>query len=180
MAPDHVVYVSTLSKVFAPGLRIGFCVAPQELRKWLVVVKQGVDLHTSTFSQALAAEYLVQGHLDAHLPKIINLYKPRQEAMLAALDRYFPTTFKWSRPQGGMFIWAQGPRGMCMISLYRQAIREKVAFVPGMYFYAHQGQGQQGQGQETMRLNFSMCDETRLALAVKTLAGVIDKTGIGA
>lgn len=175
MAPEHVVYVSTLSKVFAPGLRIGFCVAPEVLRKWLVVVKQGVDLHTATFSQALAAEYIAQGHLDAHLPKIIKLYKPRQEAMLAALDRYFPPTFKWSRPEGGMFIWAQGPRGMCMTSLYRQAIRENVAFVPGMYFYAHQGEGQ-----ETMRLNFSMCDETRLALAVQTLAAVIDKAEIGA
>lgn len=175
MAPDHVVYVSTLSKVFAPGLRIGFCAAPEVLRKWLVVVKQGVDLHTATFSQALAAEYLAQGHLDAHLPKIIKLYKPRLEAMLAALERYFPRTFKWSRPEGGMFIWARGPQGVCMTSLYRQAIREKVAFVPGTYFYAHQGQGM-----ETMRLNFSMCDESRLALAVKTLAGVVDKAEMGA
>jgi 2-aminoadipate transaminase len=175
MAPDHVVYVGTLSKVFAPGLRIGFCVAPEVLRKWLVVVKQGVDLHTATFSQALAAEYLAQGHLDAHLPRIIKLYKPRLEAMLSALERYFPPTFKWSRPEGGMFIWARGPRGMRMTSLYRQALRERVAFVPGMYFYAHPGQGK-----ETMRLNFSMCDETRLALAVKTLAGVVDNSEMGA
>ena len=90
LAPDNVVYVSTLSKVFAPGLRIGFSVAPEVIRKWLVIVKQGVDLHTSTFNQALAAEYLLGGYLERHLPKIIELYRPKQEAMLSALERYFP------------------------------------------------------------------------------------------
>src|SRR5205085_8979443 len=86
-ALEHVVYVSTLSKTFAPGLRIGFCVAPPLIRQWLVIVKQGVDLHTSTYNQALAAEYLAGGYLQRHLPNIINLYRPKQQAMLQALDR---------------------------------------------------------------------------------------------
>jgi 2-aminoadipate transaminase len=73
LAPDHVVYISTLSKVFAPGLRIGFCAAPEQIRKWLVIVKQGTDLHSSTFNQALAAEYIAGGFLAKHLPNIINL-----------------------------------------------------------------------------------------------------------
>ena len=75
LAPENVVYISTLSKVFAPGLRIGFCHAPEQIRKWLVIVKQGIDLHTSTFNQALAAEYIAGGFLESHLPKIIDLYR---------------------------------------------------------------------------------------------------------
>ena len=98
LAPDNVVYISTLSKVFAPGLRLGFCVPPEQIRKWLVIVKQGTDLHSSTFNQALAAEYIAGGYLARHLPNIINLYRPKQEAMLSALDSYFPDQFCWSRP----------------------------------------------------------------------------------
>lgn len=175
MAPGHVVYISTLSKIFVPGLRIGFCLAPEVLRKWLVVVKQGVDLHTNTYSQALAAEYLSGGYLKAHLPKIISLYKPRQEAMLKALKSNFPSTMKWSRPEGGMFVWAQGPARMDMVEVYQKAVEENVAFVPGTYFYS-----QPGEGRHTMRLNFTMCDERALAGAVRTLAGVIDRTANGA
>ena len=90
LAPDHVVYISTLSKVFAPGLRVGFCLAPPRIRQWLVLAKQGVDLHTSTFNQALAAEYLAGGHLNRHLPRIIALYRPRQEALLEAMQGSLP------------------------------------------------------------------------------------------
>ena len=169
LARNHVVYVSTLSKVFAPGLRIGYCVPPESLRKWLVIVKQGIDLHTSTFGQALAAEYLIGGHLQAHLPKILALYKPRQEAMLAAMDRFFPSAFSWSRPEGGMFIWAQGPLGLDMAAVYLKAVARKVAFVPGQYFYAHPGQGI-----ETIRLNFTMADEQTLTQAIAVLAEVLE------
>jgi 2-aminoadipate transaminase len=168
LAPDNVVYISTLSKVFAPGLRLGFCVAPAQIRKWLVIVKQGTDLHTSTFNQALAAEYIAGGFLATHLPNIINLYQPKQEAMLAALDSYFPDPFDWSRPEGGMFIWAEGPPGLNMETLYWKAVEKKVAFVPGKYFYSSPGEGI-----ETMRLNFTMADEETIDRAIKTLAEVI-------
>ena len=168
LAPEHVVYVSTLSKVFAPGLRIGFCVAPALIRKWLVIVKQGTDLHSSTFNQALAAEYIGGGSLARHLPNIINWYRPKQEAMLAALDRYFPDSFSWSRPEGGMFIWAEGPPGLDMEKLYWKAVEKKVAYVPGKYFYTGPGEGI-----ETMRLNFTMAEEATLDRAMKILSEVI-------
>jgi 2-aminoadipate transaminase len=167
-APDNVIYTTTLSKILAPGLRLGVCVAPEVIRKWLVVVKQGVDLHTSTFSQALACEYLSGGYLDRHLPKIIGIYRPKQEAMLQALSDYFPVDFRWSKPEGGMFIWVEGPKGLDMETLYWNAAERNVVYVPGKYFFAVQGEGL-----ETMRLNFTMFDETTLRRAIEILAEVI-------
>lgn len=167
-APDNVVYISTLSKVFAPGLRIGFCLAPEQIGKWLVIAKQGTDLHSSTFNQALAAEYISGGYLAQHLPEIINLYRPKQEAMLSALDNYFPESFKWSRPEGGMFLWVEGPEGFDMENLYHKSVQKNVAFVPGKYFYTSPAEGI-----ETMRLNFTMSDEGTIDQAVGTLSEVI-------
>ncbi|MCP3953551.1 MAG: PLP-dependent aminotransferase family protein [Desulfobacterales bacterium] len=169
LAPENVIYISTLSKVFAPGLRIGFCVAPEEIAHWLVIVKQGVDLHTSTFNQALAAEYLAGNYLESHLPRIIDLYRPKQAAMLNALDSYFPADFSWSRPEGGMFLWAVGPRGMDMEKLYLKSIEHNVAFVPGKFFFTDPDEGH-----ETMRLNYTMADEPTIDRAIRTLAKVIE------
>lgn len=168
LAPDHVVYVSTLSKTFAPGLRIGFSVAPPTVRKWLVIVKQGVDLHTSTYNQALAAEYLAGGYLQRHLPNIINLYRPKQEALLQALDRHFPEGFHWTQPEGGMFIWVEGPSGFDAEQLYWRCIERKTAFVPGKFFFARPGDGL-----ATLRLNYTMADVVTLDRAVSVIADVI-------
>jgi len=168
LAPENVVYISTLSKVFAPGLRIGFCHAPAQIRKWLVIVKQGIDLHTSTFNQALAAEYIAGGFLEKHLSKIIDLYRPRQEAMLSALDDYFPDDFRWSRPEGGMFLWVEGPQGFDMEDMYWKAVKRNVAFVPGKYFFTSQDEGI-----ETMRLNYTMTDEKTINASIKILSEVI-------
>jgi len=167
-APENVVYASTLSKTFAPGLRIGFFLAPAPLDRWLVLGKQGVDLHTSTFNQALAAEYMGGGYLERQLPRIIDLYRPRQEAMLDAMDRFFPSSYSWTHPEGGMFIWAQGPAGTDTERLYHEAVKRNVAFVPGRYFYT-----EESAGQATMRLNFTMSDETTLGRGIETLGGVL-------
>ena len=169
LAPDHVVYISTFSKILAPGFRIGFCFAPELIRKWLVLAKQGVDLHTSTFTQALAAEYIEGGYLEKHLPRIIDIYKPKQETMLHALDRHFPNNFHWSKPDGGMFIWVNGPKGVDMTKIYPKAIERNMAFVPGTFFFT-----QDGDGLETMRLNFTNSDENSIDQAIKILADVIN------
>ena len=168
MAPDNVIYAGTLSKILAPGFRLGFYIAAPEVKQWLVLAKQGVDLHTSTCNQALAAEYIAGGYLDAHLPKIIDLYKPKQEAMLAAMYAHFPDSFRWSRPEGGMFIWAEGPKGMDMEELYHKAVAEKVAFVPGKFFYTSSCEGL-----ETMRLNYTMVSVENIEKGIRILADVI-------
>ena len=172
-APDNVIYISTMSKIFAPGLRLGFCVCSPELGQWLTYAKQGADLHSSSYGQALAAEYLDGNYLDNQLHKIIALYKPRQEAMLKAMDHYFPKDYHWTKPEGGMFIWVTGPQGLDTEKLYWKAIEKNVAFVPGKYFYAHPNSGL-----ETMRLNFTNTDEQTIAKAIERLATVIKEFSI--
>lgn len=167
LAPDHVVYISTLSKTFAPGLRIGFCIAPEALRRWLVIARQGVDLHTSTLGQALAAEYVSGGHLERQLPAILELYRPRQQAMLDALGRHLPEGFRWTHPEGGMFVWVQGPSTLDAEALNRQTLGRGVAFVPGKYFYVNQEEGI-----STLRMNFTAAAPDAIDRAV----GIIGET----
>ncbi|HAK46519.1 MAG TPA: PLP-dependent aminotransferase family protein, partial [Spirochaeta sp.] len=170
MAPENVVYITTLSKVLAPGLRIGIVAAPELIRNWLVIVKQGVDLHTSTFSQAIAAEYVSGGFLEQQLPKIIELYRPKHGAMLKALDRYFPDGFTFSKPEGGMFIWAEGPAGLDLVEAYWTAVAQNVAYVPGKYFFTDESEGA-----STMRLNFTMAEVPVIEAAIEKLGGVLQK-----
>ena len=168
LAPEHVVYISTLSKTFAPGLRLGFCVAPEALRRWLVIARQGVDLHTSTLGQALAAEYVSGGHLERQLPAILDLYRPRQQAMLDALERHLPEGFRWTRPEGGMFVWVQGPAGLDAEALNRLVLARGVAFVPGKYFFVNQEDGV-----STLRMNFTAADPAAIDRAVGIIGDTI-------
>jgi 2-aminoadipate transaminase len=168
LAPENVVYSTTLSKTFAPGLRIGVCVAPPLIQRWLVTARQGVDLHTNTLAQALAAEYLTGGYLDRQLPKILALYAPRQLAMLDALERHLPEDFTWSRPEGGMFVWVQGPKGFDAVELQNRVIERGVAFVPGRYFFVNQ---EVGAG--TLRMNFTAADPDTIEHAVGVIADAI-------
>lgn len=167
-APENVVYITTLSKVLAPGLRLGICAAPESIQKWLIIIKQGVDLHSSTLGQAIAAEYLEGGYIKEQIPRIIELYRPKHKAMLEALDEYFPAGFNFSKPEGGMFIWAEGPDGMDLEKSYWKAIERNVAYVPGKFFYT-----EKGKGLATMRLNFTMSEADVIRSAVKTLGEVL-------
>ena len=128
----------------------------------------GGDMHTSTFNQALAAEYIAGGYLERQLPRIVEIYRPRQEAMLSAMDQFFPDSFSWSRPEGGMFIWAEGPEGSDSDSMYHEAVKRNVAFVPGRHFYT-----EPGKGLATMRLNYTMSGEAVIRRAIETLAEVL-------
>ncbi|MEK7633785.1 MAG: PLP-dependent aminotransferase family protein [Patescibacteria group bacterium] len=171
MIQENTVYLCTFSKVLAPGLRIGFYSAPKNIAALMVSAKQSVDLHTNSYGQYLAAEYLKTGYLKKHLPKILKIYKSKQEAMLKALEKYFPKSFQWTRPEGGMFIWATGPKHFDAIDLYWKAIKNNVAFVPGTYFFA-----KLGEGKNTFRLNFTNVGEKQIKIAIKKLSEIIKKT----
>lgn len=164
-APANVVYSTTLSKTFSPGLRVGICVAPEAIQQWLVIARQGVDLHTNTLAQALAAEYIAGGHLERQVPKIVELYRPRQEAMLNALAAHMPEDFRFSRPEGGMFVWVEGPKGFDAVELQQRVLERGVAFVPGKYFYVNEEAGA-----ATLRMNFTAADPATIDCAVGVIA----------
>lgn len=168
LAPDHVAYMGSFSKILAPGLRLGYTIAPPLITKWMTLSKQGVDLHTSTFGQAIASEYLSGGHLKAHVKKIIAMYAPKLEAMLNALEQFFPSDWVYSRPEGGMFVWAEGPKGVDTERLYPQCVERKAAFVPGKFFYTNMEEGL-----ATMRLNYTMASEKQIHTAIEVIADVI-------
>ena len=171
LAPENTIYLCTFSKVLAPGLRIGFYAAPVEIAKLMVAAKQSVDLHTNSYGQYLAAEYLKTGHLKKHLPNILKIYRLRQMAMFKSLTKYFPSLFKWTKPEGGMFIWVTGPKNFDALKLYWKAVEDNVAFVPGTYFFAHQKEGK-----NTFRLNFTNVNEKQIEIAIKKLSEIIKKT----
>jgi len=163
----NVLYMSTLSKTLAPGLRVAWVVAPEAVITKLVQIKQGADLHTSTFCQYVAHEVAKGGFLDQHVRRIRAVYGERREAMLSALARHFPRGVRWTRPQGGLFLWVTLPKGFDTAALLEDAIRERVAFVPGAAFYPCGG------GEETMRLNFSYAPPDVIEEGIKRLARVI-------
>jgi 2-aminoadipate transaminase len=170
MIPNNVIYASTFSKIFAPGLRLGFYIAPSEIGKWLVLIKQGVDLHTSTFSQALAAEYLIGGYVPKQVEKIKQLYAPKLETMLNSLNNHLGKDFSWSKPEGGMFLWLTGPAWMDMEEVYPKAIEKGVGYVPGKFFFPNSANGI-----ETLRLNFTNANNDQIEFAIKTLAEVFQQ-----
>jgi 2-aminoadipate transaminase len=135
-AADRTILLGSLSKIMAPGLRLGWLRAPESVRRQLVIAKQATDLHTSTVTQAAAAAYLAETDLDAHLDRLRAAYRPRRDAMLAALPATLPEGSRWSEPEGGMFVWARLPAGTDTADLLRRALDHDVAFVPGAPFYA--------------------------------------------
>ena len=165
----NVLYLSTLSKTLAPGLRIAWVVAPEVVISKLVQIKQGADLHTSTFCQYVAYEVARGGFLDRHVKVIRRVYGERRNAMLRALDRYAPPGVRWTKPAGGLFLWATLPEGFDTVKLLDDAIAEKVAFVPGAAFYPTGG------GERTMRLNFSYAAPDVIDEGIQRLCRVIEK-----
>jgi len=168
----NVIYLSTFSKTLAPGLRLGWIVAPKEVILRLVQAKQGTDLHSSTFDQYLAYEVGHGGFIDRHVQRIREVYRQRRDVMLAALERAFPDPscgVRWTRPMGGLFLWVILPEWMDSTDLLKEAIGEKVAFVPGAPFHAAGG------GANTMRLNFSNATEAKIAEGIDRLGRVVSR-----
>jgi 2-aminoadipate transaminase len=169
----NVIYLSTFSKTLAPGLRLGWIVAPPEVIAKLVQLKQGADLHSSTFVQMVAYEVARDNFLDEHVKLIRRVYRERRDVMFEALTQYFPEEVTWTRPKGGLFLWVTLPEGGDAQKLFEAAVRENVAFVPGDCFYAPNGHYEEAR--RHMRLNFSAAPPEqiregirRLSIAVKT------------
>lgn len=166
--PHHVVYLSTFSKLLAPGLRIGWVTAPRWMLKRIEQVKEGIDLHTGSLAQAIAYETCRNGLLTRHIPRIRSLYKQRRDVMLAALSEHMPATVRWTRPDGGMFLWITLPEQYNSMDMLNRAVEQKVAFVPGEAFHANGG------GRNTMRLNFSYSSHQQLQEGIARLAHVLN------
>jgi len=163
----NVIYLSTFSKTLAPGLRLAWVIAPNQVIRKLVQAKQGADLHTATFNQIVAFEVGRGGFLDRHIWLIRRIYGERRNVMLDAMDELFPPGVRWTRPQGGLFLWGILPEGMDTTEVFKTAVARKVAFVPGTSFYALGG------GKNTMRLNFSYSNPDQIQIGIERLSNVL-------
>jgi len=163
----YVLYIGTLSKVLSPGMRIAFMIGNEEIIQKAVLAKQGIDLCTSPFVQYIAEEYIKGGYMREHIPKIIKLYKEKRDIMLDAIEDYFPDGVKWTRPDGGMFLWVTLPEHMDAGELLQKAIENKVVYVIGAAFYPHRDH------RNTMRLNFTYPTNEQIEEGIKRLAKVI-------
>jgi 2-aminoadipate transaminase len=167
-------YLSTLSKILAPGFRIGWTILPPALRHYAEIAKQGMDLHTSTFTQAVAARYLNSGRLHERLPSIRASYRERNEALAAALKRHLDGALTYSQPDGGMFLWAKwADRTINSAALLKFALPEKMIFVPGEHFYADTPE------QHSIRLSFATPTPTQLDEGIRRLAVALEKMRAG-
>ncbi len=165
--PNHVIYSGTFSKVLMPGLRVGWVIAGRELIDKLGMAKQAADLHTSTICQYAALELLNRGFLDEFVPVLCKSYGERRDIMLAALEKHFGSNAKWTRPDGGMFLLVTLPSKCDTTEMLQRALKQNVAYVPGEEFHLN------GEGRNTMRLNFSNARPEQIEEGIKRLAAVI-------
>jgi 2-aminoadipate transaminase len=167
LAPEHVLYMGSFSKVLAPGLRLGFIIGPQAVIAKLVQAKQAADLHTPSLTQRIAYEVVKDGFLDTHIPSIRTLYAAQANAMLASLAKHMPTGTTWTPPAGGMFIWLTLPAGIDTMLLLEKAIAQNVAFVPGAPFYVGTPPA------NTLRLSFVTVPPEKIEVGVARLGALV-------
>lgn len=167
LAPERTIHLGSFSKIFAPGLRLGWILAPQEVLHQIYVCKQALDLCPPILNQYMAAEFLESGELDRNLEKSIALYRDKRDFMLSLLEKYMPQGVSWTRPEGGLFLFLTLPQELDCVQMYDKALDAGVAYVAGSFFYAD------GSHRNTMRLNFSFMNKARMEQGVKILSEVI-------
>ena len=169
---DHVIYLSTFSKTFVPGFRLGWIVAHKDIIRRIAISKQAADLCTGAYMQYITYLYMQKGHFMKHIEAMRDIYKVKHAAMLEALDKYMsdiPGVY-WSKPKGGFFVWLVLPETVDCDQLFDKAIEHKVVYVRGSAFFAD------GQGKNTARLNFSQPKVEDIDKGIKILADVIKET----
>ena len=164
LMPERTLLLGSFSKTVVPAFRLGWLVAPDAIMEKLVIAKQAADLHSNYFSQRVLYQYLMDNDLDSHIEQIIEVYRRQRDAMLAAMQTYLPPGIDHTHPDGGMFLWASLPEGHAAMDLFKMAIKDKVAFVPGDPFYVD------GQQHNTMRLSFTTVDEATIDTGIQRLA----------
>lgn len=166
----RVVYMSTFSKVLAPGLRVGWVVADPEILRKLIIAKQSADVCTNVLGQRIAHEYVVRGHIDPQIEKIKELYKRKMRLMLTGMDEFMPKEIEWTKPQGGMFLWVTLPEQMDSAELLQKALRKRVAFVSGKAFFADPKDGT-----NSLRLNFTHPSDAMITEGLRRLGSVLNQ-----
>jgi 2-aminoadipate transaminase len=165
----RVIYMSTFSKILAPGFRLAWIIAAEDIMRKLALCKQAQDLCTAGFSQYIAYEFIKSGSLDLHIMKICEMYKPKRDIMMDSMKKYFPEGYICNKPNGGMFAWVTLPEQIDTEAMFLDAFKEKVAYVHGKAFCVDGGGG------SSMRLNFSYSTNEQLETGMKRLGTVIER-----
>ncbi|MEM7799670.1 MAG: PLP-dependent aminotransferase family protein [Chloroflexota bacterium] len=171
LAPEHVFYAGTFSKIVAPGLRLGWIISPSWAIEKLVGAKQISDLQSAWYTQHLMAELVEDNFMDHHILKLRNHYRQQRDHMMTAIERYFPAEAAVLSPSGGMFVWVELPKGVDTTALLETALEQDVAYMPGSAFYPD------GSGHNTLRLSFTLATLEQIDQGIKTL-GVLFKNSL--
>ncbi|MBP5172660.1 MAG: PLP-dependent aminotransferase family protein [Bacteroidales bacterium] len=167
LAPERTLHLGSFSKIMAPGFRLGWVIGAPELLDMIYVCKQALDLCPPIMDQYMAAEFMGGGELDKNLAKTIELYRGKRDHLLSLLEKYMPDGVTWTHPEGGLFLFLTLPEGYDTVALYDRALAAGVAYVAGSFFYVD------GSHRNTMRLNFSFLDTSRMEPGIKLLASLL-------
>jgi 2-aminoadipate transaminase len=161
---DRTIFLSSFSKVLAPGFRVGWLMAPEPIAETLSMLKEPIDLHTSSFSQHVAYEYLDSGEIDDRLSVITDVYDRKRQILLDTLADEMPSDIDWNTPKGGMFVWVEYPESIDTKEMLVDASDNGVAYVPGSAFFPNEPRT------NTLRLNFTLAEDDEIRTAVQRLA----------
>ena len=163
----NILCTGSFSKIFCPGFRIGWIAGDKEIIRKYVLVKQGTDLQCNTIAQMTIAEYLKRYDIDKHIAKIVEVYRKRRNVAIESIERYFPDTIKFTRPEGGLFTWIELPEGIPAREILEKCLERKIAFVPGGSFFPN------GNKENTLRINYSNMPEDRIEKGLQILGEVV-------
>lgn len=166
----YVLYAASLSKIFAPGLRVAFCVGHADLIAKMVMAKQSIDVHTNIWAQRVCEEFLTQRDMGAHLARLRGIYREKADFMMSRLDEKLGNKIEYVKPQGGMFIWITLPAGVSMKEYVQRCLENKLAVVPGNAFYVDEEKPCQ-----SFRINFSTPSKEQIVAGVDIMAKVLDE-----
>lgn len=167
LAPERTIHLCSFSKIFAPGLRLGWIVAAEGILNKIYECKQSLDLCAPIFDQYLMVEFMNSGMLEENLPKSIELYRKKRDLMLSLLEKYMPKGVSWTHPEGGLFLFLTLPEDIDTVALYEKALKAGVAYVAGSFFYVD------GSHRNTLRLNFSFIETSRMEEGIQILASLL-------